>query len=158
MLNFLVAEDRIKKFKNFASFFYQSNFYTNPGLNDAPGQCYHLEKTFYFWLIINDLTAFFPFFFLLYYFYFSVNSFETLGLKQTDCQLEKRDHRFVEKGSLLHWKITNSLSIQFQLLFFSLHDGQFFISCSFFYWSIHSSSKGLIKRLDQLIYYNICYV
>ena len=158
MLNFLVAEDRIKNLKILLASSTPVQFLYKPWAKWCSWAMLSFGEDILFLVNNKWFDCFLFLLFLLYYFYFSVNSFETLGLKQTDCQLEKRDHRFVEKGSLLHWKITNSLSIQFQLLFFSLHDGQFFISCSFFYWSIHSSSKGLIKRLDQLIYYNICYV
>ena len=44
-------------------------------------------EVIFFYLFVNNRS---PNSFLLFIvFFFSVNSFETLGLKQTDCQLEK---------------------------------------------------------------------
>ena len=113
-------------------------------LNYAAGQGYYLEKSFFFicLLIIVLLT---PSFFLLYFFFCEL--FRNTRTKTDWLSIGKRD-RFVEKGSLLHWKIT---TFPISIAFFQFAWWSVFISCSFFYWSIHSSSKGL-KRSDQLIY------
>ena len=101
------------------------------------------EVIFFICLLIIVLLT--PSFFLLCFFFCEL--FRNTRTKTDWLSIGKRD-RFVEKGSLLHWKIT---TFPISIAFFQFAWWSVFISCSFFYWSIHSSSKGL-KRSDQLIY------